>query len=280
MKNRQAGVLPTSDIYLYQPSLFAKKALLFAEMSGSYQCESGYDIDRNYIDIYMVFWIKSGYMYFETEHDEFVASDNTIVVLDCHKPHRFYAREKVDFNWMHINGKVCKDFYNLLKEQDRLVISYPHEPDCAPFFKSIIKNMDNKPDKINEMQISVNIHQIFSSLVQKEVSEHETVEPYIKNAVTYIDNNYRDDLSVEDIAKQAGLSLNYFSKCFKSSIGVSPYQYIINNRIRNAKKLLIETNDSIDHISLNCGFNNTSNFIRAFKINTEMTPSQFRRLRS
>ena len=59
---------------------------------------------------------------------------------------------------------------------------------------------------------------------------------------------------------------------------MTPHQYFINMRLQNAKRLLVTTHDSIEQVAENCGFDNTSNFIRLFKQRVGMTPTAFRKI--
>ncbi|MCI6732887.1 MAG: AraC family transcriptional regulator, partial [Lachnospiraceae bacterium] len=64
---------------------------------------------------------------------------------------------------------------------------------------------------------------------------------------------------------------------FKKISGVSPVNYLIQLRIEQAKRMLKESNLTILEISMECGFNNTSYFIRQFRKYTGKTPREYRR---
>ena len=72
------------------------------------------------------------------------------------------------------------------------------------------------------------------------------------------------------------LSQFHFSRLFKQSLGLSPYQYLIEQRIERAKQLLKETNQSILDIALNCGYNSHSHLSKQFRQVTGMTPKAYR----
>ena len=72
--------------------------------------------------------------------------------------------------------------------------------------------------------------------------------------------------------------MEYFCRLFKQYTGKTPIEYLNNYRIEQAAKLLIETNDSITDIAFDCGFENTSYFIRKFKAQKSATPKQYRTL--
>lgn len=279
MKNRQQGVLPSSDIYLHIPSEFAYRTLYYVEMAGDYQCNREYGISRDFFDMFMLFWIRSGKMYFRTEGREFAAGDNSVVMLCCRSPHAFFCRDRVDWSWMHVNGAGCADYYELLRENDCLVRSYESEPENARYFRRIIGGMHSH--MVNEHQISADVHQILSSLAAPGAENETQVieDPLIRGVVEYIEAHYGEDLSLERLAAQINLSPSHFSRLFKKATSSTPYDFILNTRIWRAKMLLLDSRETAENIAQRCGFHSLSNFIRAFKKQTGKTPMQFRQMR-
>ncbi|SFG33677.1 AraC family transcriptional regulator [Prevotella sp. KH2C16] len=95
----------------------------------------------------------------------------------------------------------------------------------------------------------------------------------IKN---YISQNYMNDLKLKTMADMAYMSESAFSRFFKLHTGRTLSDYIIDIRIGNAARLLIDTTQSISEISFKCGYNNISNFNRIFKRKKGCSPSDFR----
>jgi AraC family transcriptional regulator len=67
----------------------------------------------------------------------------------------------------------------------------------------------------------------------------------------------------------------YFIRLFKQSTGLTPYQYVLQQRIERAKQLLRQGNRAIADVALECGFTSQSNFTRAFRRATGMTPKAY-----
>lgn len=86
-----------------------------------------------------------------------------------------------------------------------------------------------------------------------------------------------DTVSLSEVADRFGFSLSYCSKLIKNTTGISFNDWKRTLRIRQAEHMLINTNDTINKISLSLGYENTETFIRAFKRETHMTPSQYRK---
>ena len=93
---------------------------------------------------------------------------------------------------------------------------------------------------------------------------------------TYIHDHYMDDIRLGMLADLAGMSTSAFSRFFKLHTGYTLREYLINIRLGNAARLLLDTGESIANISFFCGFNNLSNFNRIFKDRKGCSPSEFR----
>jgi AraC family transcriptional regulator len=103
-------------------------------------------------------------------------------------------------------------------------------------------------------------------------------EKRLKQAVEYIQAHLVEDLSLSDIADELGMSQYYFCHLFKRSTGMSPHQFLIRQRVEQAKHLLKQTERTITDIALECGFANQSHFAKCFRQYMGMNPNQFRKL--
>lgn len=97
----------------------------------------------------------------------------------------------------------------------------------------------------------------------------------LQQALDYIHAHLVEDLSLESIATELGMSQYYFARLFKQSTGYSPYQYVIKHRIERAQELMMQEQQSIANIALQVGFASQSQFGRHFKRLTGVTPKQF-----
>lgn len=98
----------------------------------------------------------------------------------------------------------------------------------------------------------------------------------IKKVQHYVYENYKKDIRLDQMADLIGMSPVAFSRFFKMRTGQSLTDYIIEVRLGNATRLLIESRMTIAEICYDCGFNNISNFNRLFKKSKQYAPSEFR----
>lgn len=92
----------------------------------------------------------------------------------------------------------------------------------------------------------------------------------------YINTHFASELRLDDIASLASMTPTAFSRFFRLRTGMSLSDYIIDIRLGNAARMLLETSRSITEICYACGFNNISNFNRLFKRKRRYSPTQFR----
>lgn len=98
----------------------------------------------------------------------------------------------------------------------------------------------------------------------------------LQRSIDYIHTHLDQDLSLAEIADAIDISPVYFSRLFKQAIGTSPHQYVIQQRVEQAKKMLSNTDLAISDIALQVGFSSQSHLTQQFKRVTGMTPKQIR----
>jgi AraC-like DNA-binding protein len=100
----------------------------------------------------------------------------------------------------------------------------------------------------------------------------------ITDAVRAIDRNPASALSLGSLARHAGLSPYHFLRSFQRVTGVTPHQYVLRARLRDAAARLTDAPGKIVDVALDCGFGDVSNFTRAFRAEFGVTPRGWRGL--
>ncbi|AEE53698.1 helix-turn-helix domain-containing protein [Haliscomenobacter hydrossis] len=106
--------------------------------------------------------------------------------------------------------------------------------------------------------------------------QHEVDSARINGVLSYIIQNYQEEIHLGDMARLANMSESAFSRYFKKRTRRTFSQFITEIRIEHACKLLVQDKMSISAISVDSGFNNLSNFNRQFKMVKQTTPLAYR----
>ena len=99
----------------------------------------------------------------------------------------------------------------------------------------------------------------------------------LNRAIQYIHKHLAEPLQLSEVAREAGLSMQAFSRFFHKFMSVSFVEYVATLRISRACRFLLETDKSIAAICYLCGFNSLSNFNRQFLRHKQVTPKEYRR---
>lgn len=102
----------------------------------------------------------------------------------------------------------------------------------------------------------------------------------VRWVIDFIQAHLDQDLSLEMLAQQTGFSPYHFARLFRQTIGESPHQFVLRQRIERAQRLLTDTDMSLAHVALESGFANQSHLAQTFKRHLGLTPRAYRRARS
>ncbi len=110
-----------------------------------------------------------------------------------------------------------------------------------------------------------------------EFKSNSLPQSQLERVIDYMKANLTQDLSILDLATLTSMSESHFSRSFKQSVGISPYQYLIQQRVERAKQLLKQQVISISDIALDCGFANQTHLTKVFRQMTGMTPKTYQK---
>jgi len=99
----------------------------------------------------------------------------------------------------------------------------------------------------------------------------------LRQAMEYLEAHITQDISLDEMAKLAGLSQSQFARSFKVSVGMPPYKWFLDARIKRAQELLLRGKESIALIAIQTGFADQSHFTKTFRRATGATPKDWQR---
>jgi AraC-like DNA-binding protein len=109
--------------------------------------------------------------------------------------------------------------------------------------------------------------------VLSNLTQYQTPYAAVAHALERIHSDYRDSLSVDDLAKANAMSVSAFHRAFKLVTGDSPLQYLKKVRLNKARSLLIHDNMRVNNVAFEVGYESPSQFSREFKRHFQVSPS-------
>lgn len=128
---------------------------------------------------------------------------------------------------------------------------------------------------LDEMSVSCDVNPL-TSVGYAPVATHRDSER-LDRAIQYMNNGLTGRLQLAEVAREAGMSAQAFSRFFHKFMGITYVEYVCCLRVSRACRYLLETDKTIAAICYHCGFNNLSNFNRQFLRHKNTTPKEFRR---
>ena len=110
----------------------------------------------------------------------------------------------------------------------------------------------------------------------RSLERTQTIQPQLSLATDFINRNYAKPLSLDDVAKAADISVSHLHMLFRTHLGESPHQYLIQKRLRIAGHTLATGNLSIKAVASEVGYPNAENFCRAFRKFFGRSASEYR----
>lgn len=108
-------------------------------------------------------------------------------------------------------------------------------------------------------------------------SSQQSSQIRLQKMITFIEKNFYNKITLNDIADQANISKSEASRCFQRYLKTSPILYLNNYRLKKAKFFLLHTNESISSVAFNCGFQSLSYFNKRFTNVYQCSPSKYRK---
>ena len=146
--------------------------------------------------------------------------------------------------------------------------------DTVRVLESVRKCFESVSDKKQEKCIALFWYLYYQLIESAENNEN----PHIKNMKKYIEKHYKEKMTLEEIASEVHLAPEYCSALFAKQTGQTLFDFIANQRIEDAKGLIITTDYSLTKIAELSGFDDYNYFSRVFKKIAGMNARDYRRL--
>lgn len=245
-----------------------------------------------------LFHIKSGEGEIVIEGEKYFFEKNTLILFQGGTKYKFIVREpiniiSVNFDFTQNNNRHISPYAPVLVKNNETVafdIEKLMFENAQVLEKPIvIKNFSTNgilKDMLSEISIKQPFYIEKTSLLLKNLlidivrtatlSEQSNLENKLNAVISYIQENYDENITNEKLAKLVNYHPYYLNRVFKKYTGVTLHKYLLDYRIRMAENMLLSTEITVEKIAEQVGFNSTTCFISYFKKAKLLTPSQYR----
>lgn len=254
--------------------------------------------ERRSLDTFVIFIGIHGSVYIRQDGIRYILRQNQYLLLFSGHEHVGYRESEtpVSYYWCHF--RVRDDSYRIINKQELSALFTPHDDSASLFF--ILPEYGDLSDNVRAIQIfrqlldisrgrsySDKLPNYALSLLAMEVSQEfidqnfmtdaiSSQNPNMEKIIEWIRVNYNRHLSLEIIGKRFNYNRDYLSAVFKKHKGVPLMKYILLFRLSMAKKLLLNTTDTIKEVAWKVGFNDERVFMKQFKKVEDTTPTKYR----
>ncbi|MDY4975279.1 MAG: AraC family transcriptional regulator, partial [Clostridia bacterium] len=140
-----------------------------------------------------------------------------------------------------------------------------------------IHNAETHPDFYTDALLTAHVTELLVLLYTREFQSSYNYPRHISDIMKYINEHLKEDVTIDSLCHGVHLSKSYACSSFKSYTNMTITQYLIQCRLTQAKKQLLETETSISDIAMQTGFSSFSFFCQTFRKYESCTPLQFRK---
>ena len=198
------------------------------------------------------------------------------------KPHEYYPTEEIwETHWVTFAGNEVDNILGFIKLDNARVFTIHDINQLDAIFKKMLYLMKTNYYYCG-IQCSVLLYQFFMELHRvvnlQNGSQDSQKLNQLAPVMEYIDKNYKNDITLVELADLVDLSPQYLCRLFKECLSIRPFEYLARKRVQQAKILLLEGKWNINEIASMVGYNDCSYFCAVFKRHEMLSPAEFRSL--
>ena len=277
----QPGEFVETSRVINTPSEFAKKTLFYVQETGYLKSIKSHLHKRNNLSSYLFCIVLSGKGEFTYGEHNYTLRTNDCILLNCMEPYSHQSSQDAPWEllWVHFNGVKTGEYYEYFTQGHENSF-HPEEPEKYIQLVERILTIHKVKDTYWEVFGSKLITDLLTLCIieSKNYAEtNNTILDKLKLIQTYLDQNYRSKISLDQLAEDYYISKYHLCREFKRIYGVTLVNYITVKRITYAKELLRFSNKNIEEIAEACGYPDASYFNKVFQKMEGMTGSEYRR---
>lgn len=257
---------------------------LFLCHSGIENCNPSYSFGPETRDHFIIHYILDGKGEFTVNNKTYKLGKKDGFLIRPGEETYYKADDKDPwiYMWIGFNGIKAETYlkYANLDENNHI---FKYEKDSS-LKKCILEILSlNIMNNSNRLKIDGLLYLFIGNLIEnnkymdKENSNTQADE-YINISIDFINNNYSNNIKVNDIANYVGLNRSYFSNLFTKKMGISPQEYLLSLKMEKACNLLTNLQLSIGDVARKVGYEDQLTFSKIFKKSKGLSPKLYREL--
>lgn len=272
----------TSNRILATPSSYAHKNYLYVQEVGTLHSIEPHISKRQNLNSFLFIVVINGSGTVTFDKERFFVEAGTCIWLDCSHSysHESSSDDPWTLMWVHFYGNTAPAFYSTYREQENPFIFTPVS--IVPFTDALHAIYQNHETKNPHFELVS--HKYLTDIIllcftenNKEKHSAATISEKLHLIRDYMEEHYMEKINLDVLADTFYISKYHLSREYKKTFGITLGNDLTAKRISHAKSLLRFTSDSIEQITVNCGFQNAGYFIKVFRKAENMTPSEFRK---
>lgn len=143
-----------------------------------------------------------------------------------------------------------------------------------------LSDLEERKNEFYVYEVLVSLTSIWLQFQQQlpfSVKEHNTVKERMRIFLQYLNEHYFENITLEKLSTSANVSKSECLRCFKNSLGTTPYRYLMDLRLSKVADMLENTSKTIGEIACCVGFNQLSYFGKCFKEKLKCSPKEYRK---
>ncbi len=278
MANRDLDLDARSTWLRTTPGSFERSMPFFCTEQGAFLARDRFLVDRQAAAGYDIVFTLEGRGLVEQGRKKAVLAPGRALIIDCSAPSQRSTcpgSETWHHLWAHVDGTGVTA---LVQALDLAAVSpVPLEEAVARRHFSLIGEYLAKPGVLAVTEMSRAIHELIADIVSAARAGREAGADAVDAVRALIERDFARNLTLEDMARAADVSNSYLLKLFRTHLGATPYEYLLRQRITEAKRLLAETDARVGEIAGLVGFASESNFSYRFSHMVGMSPRAYRK---
>jgi AraC family transcriptional regulator of arabinose operon len=232
---------------------------------------------------WQIIYIAAGKGHFILDGKEVIVPAGSMVLFQPKQvqDYFYFGKDKTQVWFVHFTGREVR---NILRHYEIPTDGYILHTGISREYEDLFRRMRDELVRCSwgyEEMLTYLFRELLMTMHRRMTENAPRVSGFIQDEIdrarAFFDEHYNEEISIEQYAVSRNMSTSWFNRSFRSAVGTSPMQYILDVRIRNAQTLLETTDYSVTSIAALVGYENPMYFSRLFRKAKGLSPSKYRK---